>query len=411
MVRDPEIIKKISIKDFDHFEDHQLFSDASGLWSNSLLFMRGQKWRQMRATLSPAFTGHKMRQMYELISECAEDFVCHLKGQKDKVDGKLNVEIKDLFTRYSNDVIASCAFGLKINSFAEPNNEFYVDGKKITNFTSPTVMLQTLIVFFLPKLAKVLKLGISKALKFKKMVLQTMEFRKKNNIFRPDMINIMLQVRDGSLKYQEDDKSKELNEGFASVEESDVGKVSVNLNWNDDEIVAQSFLFFIAGFETVATMLTFATYELVVNSDIQQRLYKEIVEMNAELDGKRINYDALQKMKYLDQVVCEAMRKWPPLVVVDRVCTKDYVLDDGENLKFDVEKGSVFFIPIFGIHHDPNYYPDPEKFDPERFSDDNKENIAPGTFIAFGVGPRNCIGNNIVTRTKSYNHFIVFFLL
>lgn len=406
MVRDPEIIKQIAIKDFDHFEDHQSFADVGDLWGSSLFFMKGQRWRQMRATLSPAFTGFKMRQMYELVSECADNFVNHLKGRV-KVGETLNVEIKDLYSRYSNDVIASCAFGLTgLDSFAEPNNEFYVDGKELTNFTSPIVILQTLIIMFLPKVAKALKLGLSKALKFKNMVLQTMEFRKKNNIFRPDMINIMIQVRDGSLKYQEDDKSKELNDGFAAVEESEMGKASVNRHWNDDEIVAQTFLFFIAGFETVATMLTFTSYELVANPDIQQRLYEEIAEVNEVLGGERITYDALQKMKYLDQVICEAMRKWPPLVVIDRVCVKDYVFNDRENLKFDVEKGSVFFIPVFGIHHDPNYYPDPHKFNPDRFSDANKANILPGTYLPFGLGPRNCIGNiYYITTYLSINEF------
>lgn len=52
----------------------------------------------------------------------------------------------------------------------------------------------------------------------------------------------------------------------------------------------------------------------------------------------------------------------------------------------------VFLIPIYGLHHDPKHFPDPEKFDPERFSEENKHNIAPNTYLPFGVGPRNCIG-------------------
>lgn len=76
----------------------------------------------------------------------------------------------------------------------------------------------------------------------------------------------------------------------------------------------------------------------------------------------------------------------------DRTCVKDYVYDDGER-KFTIEKGSNIIFPIYGLHHDPKYYPDPDKFDPERFGDENKQNIQPGAYVPFGLGPRNCIGS------------------
>lgn len=61
-------------------------------------------------------------------------------------------------------------------------------------------------------------------------------------------------------------------------------------------------------------------------------------------------------------------------------------------MTFNVEKGRTFMIPVYGFQHDPRYFPDPEKFDPDRFNDENKNNILPGTYLPFGVGPRNCIG-------------------
>lgn len=75
-----------------------------------------------------------------------------------------------------------------------------------------------------------------------------------------------------------------------------------------------------------------------------------------------------------------------------RLCVKDYPFEY-ENMKFTIEKGKNFHIPIHGIHHDERYYKNPEKYDPERFSDENRVNINPDTFIPFGVGPRNCIGS------------------
>ena len=87
-------------------------------------------------------------------------------------------------------------------------------------------------------------------------------------------------------------------------------------------------------------------------------------------------------------VIDETMRMYPPLVRTDRVCNKDYQY---ENIK--LETGQIWSVPIYALHHDPDIYPNPEKFDPERFSDANKktrDNSA--AFIPFGAGPRSCIG-------------------
>ncbi|XP_031624489.1 probable cytochrome P450 9f2 [Contarinia nasturtii] len=396
IIRDPELYKQIAIKDFDHFEDHYAFLDDTSdkLWGNSLFLMSGEKWRQMRATLSPAFTGSKMRQMFELVAECADDVVKHFLEKVEKGE-KINIEMKDFFTRYTNDVIATCAFGLKINSFFDPKNEFYLNGKILMDFTSTKSMIKLFFIEKIPKIARALNITFTNpsiANAFTSTILNTMSFRQKNKIYRPDMINMLMQIREGTLKHQIDEMAKE-KEGFATVEESEIGKLTVKRTWTDDEIVAQCFIFFIAGFETSATILTFTVYEIATNPDIQQKLYEEVVKMSEQLGGKSITYDALQKMKYLDQVICEVLRKWPPGFVVDRLCTKDYNYDDGEKLKLKAEKGDTFIFPVYAIHHDPKYFPNPEKFDPERFSDENKNSIISGTYLPFGIGPRNCIGS------------------
>ncbi|KAJ6634903.1 putative cytochrome P450 9f2 [Pseudolycoriella hygida] len=365
VVRLPEVIKKIGVKDFDYFQDHREFTDANTdkMWGNTIIMMRGEKWRQMRATLSPAFTGSKMRQMFELVSECADDIVQYF-SKKSKNNEDINVEMKDLFTRYTNDVIATCAFGLKINSFEDPENT-------------------ALNIEFL---------DASFATFFRNLILDTMEVRKNQNIYRPDMISLLMQARDGKLTHS-DEKHALSKESFATVDESDIDKAVVNRTWNDDEIVAQCFGFFFAGFETGSTLLTFSAYELVVNPEVQQKLYEEIAKVNEQLGGQRIDYDTLQKMKYLDQVLCESLRKWPPIVQTDRNCVKEHVFDCGNGIKINAEKGALFFFPIIGLHRDPKYFPDPDRFDPERFSDENKISIVPGTYMPFGIGPRNCIGS------------------
>ena len=86
----------------------------------------------------------------------------------------------------------------------------------------------------------------------------------------------------------------------------------------------------------------------------------------------------------------ETMRKYPTIPILMRTCCAPYKMPDDSGLV--LEEDVRVMIPVYAIHHDPNYYPDPEKFDPERFSPERKSSIPPYTFFPFGEGPRICIG-------------------
>lgn len=131
-IRDLELIKQLAVKDFDHFTDHIniIEPEADPFIAKNLLNMKGNEWRQMRSTLSPVFTGSKMRIMYKLMTECATDVTEYLRA---KCVDILDVELKQLFTKYTNDVIANTSFGIKCDSLRNEENEFYRMGKKITS--------------------------------------------------------------------------------------------------------------------------------------------------------------------------------------------------------------------------------------------------------------------------------------
>lgn len=116
VINDPDLIKQITIKDFDHFTERRQLLDknAEPLIARSLANLNGQKWRDMRSILSPAFTGSKMKQMFELVVESAESLAAELMKQSESQTDPFVVEVKDIFTLYTNDVIASTAFGLKV---------------------------------------------------------------------------------------------------------------------------------------------------------------------------------------------------------------------------------------------------------------------------------------------------------
>jgi len=92
-------------------------------------------------------------------------------------------------------------------------------------------------------------------------------------------------------------------------------------------------------------------------------------------------------MTYLDQVFCESLRLFPPAMRTDRTCTKN--CDVGP---YHFIKGDIVNISIVGVHYDEEFWPEPTKFDPDRFAPENKDNIVPYSYMPFGVGPRNCIG-------------------
>lgn len=163
-------------------------------------------------------------------------------------------------------------------------------------------------------------------------------------------------------------------------------------DWEDDDVVAQCAVFFFAGFETTSTLLCFMAHELACNPDIQQKLYEEIIAIEQKLDGKPLTYEVIKDFKYMEMIVSETLRLWPPISQSDRQVTKPYRLEANGNI-VELTTNDAVWIPIFGLHRDENYWPHPNRFDPERFNDENRKNIRAGIYIPFGNGQRACIAS------------------
>lgn len=385
--------------------------DHDTLFGNMLVVLRGQKWRDMRSALSPAFTGNKMRLMFELVSQCGMQFAQFCEDECTK-NGPRVYDMKEIFSKFTNDVIASCAFGIHCDSLRDSGNSFFQMGKKFLDFYSLRAMFKFLTILYTPKIARYFDITFfnneSKRL-FVDIITKNMETRERENIIRPDMIHLLMQLKKGQLK---ETSANTTEDSIGAAEEFSIKNAKVKQAWTDEELIPQCFIFFLAGFDTTSTLMAFTAYELAVNQDVQTKLYNEINDVNNELNGLSLAYEHIQRMKYLDMVIAEALRKWPPSVFTDRVCVKDYQYKDEENdLDFTIEEGSIVWIPILPLHRDEKYFPNPEKFDPERFSDENKSNINFGAYIPFGTGPRNCIGR-ILHRYCNFliNHFLIYLI-
>lgn len=391
---DPDLIRQVTIKNFDNFVNHRSFlpdTGGNGIFSNSLFLLQNQKWRDMRSTLTPAFTGSKMRMMFQLITSVAAQAVESLKS-KENIQSGYDIDMKNFFSHFTSDVIASVAFGIDVDSFSNPNHEFYLYGSNLLKFNFIR-SIKFFLCIFSSNIAKFLNIQLWSHQQldyFSSLVLDGMKHRVEHNILRPDMINMLMEARgvgvDGSSK-----DNKKTHE------------------WSDIEIVAQCFLFFVAGFESTATLLAFATHELMENQDVQQKLVNEVFNVEQDLNGQPLSYEQLTKMSYMDMVVSEVLRKWPTTPGTDRVCTKDTTFENPDGLgDFTVREGENIFIPFVGLHRDSKYYSNPDKFDPERFSKENVENIQPFTYLPFGVGPRACIGNRLaLLETKIILYYLI----
>ncbi|GAB0095793.1 hypothetical protein DMENIID0001_112190 [Sergentomyia squamirostris] len=203
---------------------------------------------------------------------------------------------------------------------------------------------------------------------FTRIVTETVQYRETENVHRGDMLNLLIQLKN---------KSK-----LDSDDEEEVGKITLN------ELIAHSFIFLVVGFATSSATMKFRLMELAHHPEIQDRVRKEIKSVLSKHDNK-FTYESLSEMKYLEQVINETLRKHPVKGTIMRVVKKDYKVP---NMDVVLKKGMHVYIPVLGIHNDPDIYPEPEKFDPDRFTPEAIKARHPYAFLAFGEGPRICIG-------------------
>ncbi|XP_033314758.1 uncharacterized protein LOC117213489 [Bombus bifarius] len=364
VINDLDLIKDVLIRDFSLFVDRgfKVLEKIEPL-SQHLFLLEAKRWRPLRTKLSPIFTSGKLKEMFPLITECAGNLEKYLDNIVAK--GVPVVECRDLAAKFTTDVIGSCAFGISMNALEDENSEFRRMGKQIF---APNIkqtirescrrlapFLFSVVGYFL-RMTEINNFFIN-------LVRDTMEYRKTNNIARPDFIYQLMQLKEHPEKME-------------------------NVELTDSLIAAQAFVFFIAGFETSSSTIAHALYELAQNQEIQDKLRQEIRDAY-DKDGGTLTYEGIKGMKYLDKVFKETLRKYPILTVLNRQAMENYTF---KGTKITIPKGTIVWVPVYGIQHDSNIYSDPEKFDPERFNEDAVAARHPMSYLSFGDGPRNCIG-------------------
>ena len=327
-----------------------------------------------------------MKHMYGLLTECMDEFI-DIYEEKAKANGnQIDIETHDVFARTTADGIVTTALGFKGDCLKNKDSEIYKIADSLEeDFTNPTTVT---INFTFPRLFKLLGMQMyRKSIHdfFLVDVINEIKRRREGKIIRNDVIQLLVQAKEGQLKLETGD-AEELSDTEAKVK-----KIT---NWSDEDLVAQAMALFLGGFETTATLMQVISFELSRNPEVQQTLIDEVDEILETLQEKTISYDQLNGLKYLEMVVNETLRKWPSFRGVIRNCNKDYnLIDEETGERYSIPKGTDVWIPFGEVQMDPKYFPDPEKFDPYRFSDENKGNIQSGTYLPFSMGPRICIGS------------------
>ncbi|CAI9741156.1 cytochrome P450 3A14 [Octopus vulgaris] len=219
---------------------------------------------------------------------------------------------------------------------------------------------------------------------------------KKLKEFRKDLLQLMIDqqndfteeqpeknAKNGDMK-NDDAKNGDTVNGDATTDDVPIPTKLVKRKLTDEEIIAQSIIFFMAGYETTATTLSFMAHLLALHQDIQDKVYQEIQSV---IGKKTLDYDGVQKLAYLSQCVSETLRLYPIANSILRKSKKQITI---KNWTIPAKIG--INIPVYALHHNPKYWPDPEKFDPDRFSEEAQKTHTKFAYLPFGAGPRICIG-------------------
>ena len=379
VTEDLEIIKSIMVKNFDDFINRSYVPPLLKKGKvRGLLQLRDEQWRRVRRILTPTFSSKKLRMMSPLIQESCE----RLRNKMAAVsDTNSSVNVWECFGMFTMEVILATAFSRDISSASGKENPLVRAAASIFRVgrTSGNSLVGERLVMILshfPWSVPILRYlarrtaGAKSWDYLEETALKLIEDRRNTMATAgstvQDLLQLMLEAHDESMETK--------SSGYL----------------NNDEIVATVTTILLAGYETTNNALSYTAYLLALNPTIQDKLIKEINDYY-EVNPNSSLYDAAENIEYVAMVLYESMRMFPPAPRTNRECkqacavTDDLIIEEGVDVNF----------PIFLLHRNPEYWPNPDKFDPERFNPNTEQSYPAFAYLPFGEGPRHCIGKRL----------------
>ncbi|KAJ6638118.1 putative cytochrome P450 28a5 [Pseudolycoriella hygida] len=370
MILDPALTVDIYVKYFKHFADNTMsetvFAKQDPLFKPNPFIATGSEWKERRTDLAPAFTMLRVKGMYPVIEDSCQRLVSYINDLIES--GQSIIASKNIACRVTANSLCSNMYGLDAKAF-DDHSDFVENSLRMFEQV-PT--FRTILWTIFPVLNKLFpNRSVSKEFNewFIGLYKMAVELRSKNNIQRDDYLNLLMDLQ----------KKKNM-----SVTSS----------------AANAFVFFLDGFETTSYILGSAINELAKNKNCQEKLRAEVKS------SKSRGFDDLNQLPYLDAVVNgnlmgrgrkvkKTTRVSPFPFPIWKTCTENIELTDLDGRVVLIEKGTKIILPTTAMHQHPDYYHDPDKFNPERFTTgagDPKTLKDAGVFNPFGNGPRICMG-------------------
>ncbi|CAH0386838.1 unnamed protein product [Bemisia tabaci] len=365
LVRSPALIKQILAKNFDKAFETWWAASPHDEISQHVLGQSTDKgvWKSDRNTLSPMFaTGRVSGEHFAKITNQITNMWTH--AEEARLQGK-PINTQQVTTNFIQDGFSNSFFGMDANSY-EKKTELR---KLVQGFVKPG--WSRLLSGFNLQGAQAfdsLKFITQKDMDSMKRLLQKqMAQRSQTGCKEHDFIDILI-----DLKEQGQDKKKD--------SEMDITNEMVGLGL--------SLLF--AGGISVGFVASFTLHLLSLHPEYQERIRKEVEEVMKKHNTTEFTYEVVRDLHFIEQCLRETARLYPNNTALTRVCTEDITLAGTD---CTLKKGQRVIFSPYSVHRDPQYFGDPDKFDPDRFSSKNVDGI--DAFLAFGKGPRKCPGKNV----------------
>ncbi|KAM6202164.1 thromboxane-A synthase [Rhynchocyon petersi] len=393
VISEPAMIRQVLVENFSNFNNRA----ASGLESKpvaaSVLFLRDKRWEEVRGVLTSAFGPETLKEVIPLINHACDLLLKYLKAC---ADSGAAFDIQRYYSCYTTDLVASVAFGTPLDSQVTPEHPFVTHCKRFFQFSVPRPFLALLVSFpsLMVPLARILPNKEREELDdyFNQLIRSVAASRDPQAAGqrRKDFLQVMLDARH-SMSSVGVESFDTVQQVFSLAQcpvpppqphEPQAPSKPLTM----DEIVGQAFLFLIAGYEIVTSTLSFATYLLATHPDCQEKLLRE-VDSFCEAHGIPEDCSLQEDLPYLDMVIAETLRLYPPAFRFTREAAKDCQI-----LGQHIPAGTVVEMAVGALHRDPEHWPQPEVFNPERFTAQARQQQRPFTYLPFGAGPRSCLG-------------------
>ncbi|XP_027365181.1 cytochrome P450 709B2-like [Abrus precatorius] len=358
-IADPELAKEMLSNKYGFYTKPEPRPSIVTMIGDGLVLVDGLEWVKRRRILNPAFSMDKLKVMISRMAACTISMLDEWKNQAIEAKGKFKtIEMNEEFHELTADIIAHTAFGVSFVQGREAFNaqrelQNHCIASSVDIFIPGTQYLPTRSNLQIWKLDREMKKSLQ-------CIIESRLHDESDCSYGDDLLGAMI----------------------------DASKTNNGLRLKMNEIVEECKTFFFAGHETTSNLLTWTVFLLGLHKEWQEKLREEVLHnCGTEIPDA----DMLAKLKMVNMVLIEALRLYTPALELQRVASEDIKLG---NLL--VPKGTCLAMPIIMMHRSKEYWgEDANEFNPLRFINGvSKAAKHPNALLAFGLGPRSCIGQN-----------------